>query len=140
MISDTEKAYAAGIVDGEGYVGILHPLHGYKCIVSISSNDEKLIDWFLIRWPGGYKYAHKGKMSLRVNYQWKIGSRHAGAFLTDILPYLFLKKDRAELLLLYIDEALSTSGVRLTLKQIQRAGELFEACKKANDKKERYGV
>ena len=98
----TDLAYVAGIMDGEGSIGIARHKsksckRGYtlELCVQITSSDEWLCAWL--------KFAFGGCLSHSINsagnpmWHWVMGARKASEFLKLILPYLKLKKPEAEL-------------------------------------------
>ena len=98
----TDLAYTAGIIDGEGSIGIAKQKRktckrGYSFIlyVQVNSSDEWLCQWL--------KFAFGGSISHSINnagnpmWHWIIGNRQALAFLRLVTPYLNLKKPQAEL-------------------------------------------
>lgn len=98
----TDLAYTAGIMDGEGSIGIARHKsksckRGYtlELCVQITSSDEWLCTWL--------KFGFGGSLSHSINnagnpmWHWILGARKASDFLKLILPYLKLKHPEAEL-------------------------------------------
>ena len=86
---DTDWAYLAGIVDGEGCITYRRNGKGrYYTRVTISQKRTQLLDWIVERFGGAYSKT-----------TWTCGSRHSEWILTEILPYLVVKKDQAEVAL-----------------------------------------
>lgn len=101
-----DLAYAAGIIDGEGSIGIARHSsksckRGYslELCVQVTSSDEWLCTWL--------KFAFGGSLSHSINsadnpmWHWIIGARKASEFLKLILPYLKLKHSQAELAIIF---------------------------------------
>jgi len=97
-----DLAYTAGIMDGEGSIGIArHKSKSCKCgfilelCVQITSSDEWLCTWL--------KFGFGGSLSHSVNnagnpmWHWILGAKKASDFLKLIFPYLKLKQPQAEL-------------------------------------------
>jgi len=100
-LSDVELAYAAGVFDGEGSVGTKRDSNHseYPRIrANVGNTDPRLIAWFKDRF-GGYVYLNVRKPPNKPCYQWEVNSRMAAAFLGSILPYLVIKRERAEIAL-----------------------------------------
>lgn len=101
-------AYTAGIIDGEGCIGIYRHKDknvrrgfGYCLYVSMWSTNQWLIQWLKMNY-GGYVLPHpkvkeKGSISKKSLWKWQLTARKAVAFLELILPYLYLKRPEAEL-------------------------------------------
>lgn len=97
---ETDLAYLAGIFDGEGCIH-LTPDHHRKStrnrvMLTISNTDRELMDWLL---GFGGSLASDGKDPRRsVQYRWRIAARSDVIdFLESILPYLRVKKSKAEI-------------------------------------------
>ena len=107
-LSDTQWAYLAGIMDGEGSFSIArggrkpsygHP-NGYtnwQLKISIGNTNESLHD-YLLENVGGAKYmGHRSKTDKQKHgYNWQLhGKENMKEFITGVLPYLVLKKEQA---------------------------------------------
>jgi len=107
-------AYIAGILDGEGYVGILvknpHPPSGsaqfYAPRVEIYNTHKGLIE-AIQKQAGGLFCTIKRKHAKRPQYHLLFHSlRSIATFLKEVMPYLIVKKPHAELLLKYCESRL----------------------------------
>jgi hypothetical protein len=117
-----QRAYVAGIIDGEGYVGIKrrNPIKKAKsprfsACVSVEMTDLSVIktvadfcrvDHKFIRRPKRYQDHHKQRFLLCVE------NKRAATLLTAVLPYLIAKQDLANLAIEL--EHLKTSPSRRT--------------------------
>lgn len=104
-ISETQKAYIAGLFDGEGTVRVEKSVatHSsgnkgfrYRLGVSIASTDKIVID-FVQSFYGGNTRFRKGTGNQRDWYEYYLYNEHARVFLSGLLQYFIIKKDRAEL-------------------------------------------
>lgn len=107
-ISETERSYLAGIIDGEGSIMVIHhnsnKEFGHKweywvLRVLIANTDKRLLDWLLERFGGGYSIGISKKNTHKDTYQWRVDSKRALPVLMAALPYLILKKEQANLAL-----------------------------------------
>lgn len=102
-----DTAYMAGILDGEGYVGITQV--GTKenpqtvSRVRIAMTDKNVIEWVHANWPSsGIKIDFRSRKSL-AHYkdqhwvQWT--GQRAADFLQELLPFLKVKRDQALLVI-----------------------------------------
>lgn len=89
MISELDKAYAAGFFDGEGSVFIERPRQrrGFTVVVSMGQNDQRPLLWIQSLWGGRIVPHNKGR-----SFVWRCNSAIAGNFLKDIYPYLKVKE------------------------------------------------
>lgn len=101
MISESDLAYAAGIVDGEGCIAIRRGKHGpHFCQVAVANTSLILCEWLKQRWGGN---VHRKKRNAQHNwkpvYQWRVNNRLAISFLKQVRPYLLIKQAQADLAL-----------------------------------------
>ena len=100
MITITDRAYAAGVLDSDGSLGIYYA-NGKttKSQITIAVQDMELLEWFQERWGGRIENNGRGQ---RVN-KWVVGNAQERIdFLTDVLQFLHTKRDIAELVLQYL--------------------------------------
>lgn len=90
------KSYVAGIVDGEGYIGIsLSGLAPQPQVIVVQKNQQAFLEELCGRW-GGTVYLNKTAGGV---HQWGLYKKEdIFKFLRDITPYLRFKRRRAELL------------------------------------------
>lgn len=138
-LPEFELGYMAGIIDGEGSVGInKHRTGNPLSKVQVGSADKALIDWIHRRWPGTLSSTVHNN-SNRTQYRWTLAGYKATAFLKSILPYLVLKQDRAQLVIAFNEVGMGIVGKHLTPEQRLVREELYQQCRKANNLSERYG-
>lgn len=112
-LTNVDFAYIAGIIDGEGFLSIRK--HKDKRIprgwslqpqVGVWNTDEKLITYLNLCIKGTYirnRIYPSSNPNAKPSYLWMIqGNKKIKGFLESILPYLIIKKERAEILLKYI--------------------------------------
>lgn len=101
--------YIAGILDGEGSVTIVHQ----KCrmqpnvMISIASTTAELHEW-LCATLGGRSFERRiNHLGTKPVWYWQIGaSRDVQALLQAILPYMIIKRAKAQEALSIIERAL----------------------------------
>ena len=115
-MTNTEKAYIAGIVDGEGSIMLtrFHKNQYHSPCISISSTDLELLEWVK-------NTVRAGKINTKKNYNEK---KHKNSYtytiiydeaiqlLEDIEPYLVIekKKVRAKLIISKYKEVTIRNG------------------------------
>lgn len=109
MKKETIAAYAAGIFDGEGYVGIdrVGKSTGSKKIhhsirIVISQKDGAIMDWLKANF-GGNIYSQRNGTQYSI-YRWRIHSKKASDFLKFVYPYLVIKKKQAKFAIWFIEQ------------------------------------
>lgn len=133
QISDdpSHLAYAAGIVDGEGSIGIryLHKVgvkekkyHGLN--VRVTSTAPELINWLKEHFGGSVTIRTRSNALNQAAYSnWYLLSRHADAFLKAIRPYMIVKGPQADLAT-ELQSTMQNGAVRLTPELIARREEI----------------
>jgi hypothetical protein len=103
-------SYLAGIIDGEGYLGITkqsrkdRPSISYREILQVANTYKDLVD-FLKNEIGGSVYIIKrpqDKDYWKVQYVWHCSQSEIEFILKKTMPYLIVKKGQAKLLLEFI--------------------------------------
>jgi hypothetical protein len=118
----TEEAlmgYLGGIVDGEGSVSITfrddlekNPSGQWQPGLSINMCDSRAIDLFAARYGGSVRTRPPKLIGHKLIYCWSVRGLKGVAALTDLLPYLLLKKQQA-LLCLELQALKGQGGGRL---------------------------
>jgi len=105
----TDLAYIAGIVDGEGTVGIARMRRKeskswtYTLRVSVQMSAEFIARWLQFSFGGRVYPRRWSGQNWKAQYQWVISGEEAGGFLKAILPYLRLKRAQAELVFRFME-------------------------------------
>lgn len=89
MPTDTDLAWAAGIIEGEGSVRInalTKHNHG-ALIVSVTSTDADMLEP-LAEWFGGTVKPATTRVECKPAWRWTVASRQAAAVLVAVQPYL----------------------------------------------------
>lgn len=92
-MKDTDLAYAAGLLDGEGCVNMSrlksrcgNPYYHFK--VTIANSDKAMIDWLAGRFPGKtYTYANNHRYpNAKDAHWWQAYGGEALSFLEQVEP------------------------------------------------------
>ena len=101
-LTDLQLAYVAGIIDGEGCIRTNNNISKQPVIRVHVTNTRLDLILKLKEWFGGYTWineTHKYNPKAKASHIWEVSAKQAASFLTAILPYLFLKREQAELVL-----------------------------------------
>ena len=107
-LTETEKAYLAGLFDGEGCVGYYkrkgsRAKYCYMSLVMIAQSDMRLMLWLKDKIPFGTIYGKQGKKAFE--YKWETNKRaDVYTFLTTIQPYLVIKKEQVDILIDHLEK------------------------------------
>lgn len=100
---EAEKAYIAGIIDGEGSISIVHRKSGakryYRLSCSVSNTSKELMDYLKAK-AGGCVYSPncdspERRQNRRRLYHWGLADRASENLLREVYPYLVIKKKQA---------------------------------------------
>lgn len=137
LIPDTELAYAAGIIDGEGCIHVAHQTYAkgwksnYRLQVTVLTTDNVLCPWLCSRFGGServysdYNTTNGRSPSKGYCHRWMVVSLEATAFLEAILPYLLLKKDEA-ILALQFRGLVGSAGKRISDENRQQRVAIYD--------------
>lgn len=97
-----DLAYLAGVFDGEGSISVARmkrkdrPAIYHTLYIVVTTTDPIQPGAFQSRFGGSYyHFCHSGYNTPR--YSWQVAARKAGRVLRELLPYLRLKHEQAEL-------------------------------------------
>ncbi len=128
-LCDTEAAYAAGILDGEGSIQFARQrkLRWPSPIVSVSSTDRELLEWFRSHLGGSIIRKRTYKSHHLPSFDWKLTDRRAIEFLKIVRPFLVIRRKiaRCDLLLASYLECTPRNG-RYSPETATRKRELIE--------------
>lgn len=113
MLSETDKAWMAGFLDGDGsiYIGRQvrknRPSPAYRVYVLVSNTNREVIEFFRDAYGGRLYNVHERRKDKRGKkwadaWDWNCPQAQAHKILEDVLPYLKLKRPRAEVCLEFL--------------------------------------
>ena len=103
-VKDLECAYLAGILDGEGEIGI-HKMterkstkgYRHRLEIAITNTCKHILEFVQLRYGGNLHVKQRYSEKHRVCYRWRVEGQTAIAFLKDIYPYLRIKRMQADI-------------------------------------------
>ena len=119
--SDIDAAYAAGLFDGEGSVG----LYGTTPTLVIVNTHLGVLEWCRDRWGGNIYEKRQEKGRLRC-WRWHLYGMSALPFLNTIRPWVQIKGEQLDL---YADIPFVGRGYRRTPEQRARLAEIEQQLK-----------
>lgn len=107
MIEITDVAYGAGLLDGEGYIGIqpysAKGYGNYSPRVAIANTSLEIMEWLVQNFGGGYSIWDDRKHQRKRTYKWSIGSNISiKEFLEALQPFVKVKREQLEIMLLFV--------------------------------------
>ena len=131
-MTETEKAYLAGIIDGEGCIGI-HKNHKKVLLrVHVYNTNRVLLEWIQDRF-GIIIHDRVRQANWKRQYSCQFNGIAALDLLKTVYPYLVLKKAQARIAFSY-GETLQASGLyaRLSLRFKEKRLECYKLMKEYN--------
>lgn len=100
-LTETDKAYLAGLFDGEGTLGYYHYRgNRHEVMVAITNTDMRVHTWLLDKVGCGTIRPVSQCRNKHIAFHWRISNRsRVQALLEAILPYLIIKKEQVSCLL-----------------------------------------
>jgi len=100
-----EIAYAAGVIDSDGWISISPSPSSYKVLVGLAQVEPQAVKLLSSLFGGTVslkKYSDPKRFSSRPMYTWRIEGKTAKKALFELLPYLRIKNAQARLALDYL--------------------------------------
>lgn len=151
FVSTEDLAYAAGIIDGEGYIGITvlekdkrraYSSPSFQTVVNVGMADPEVVIWLQETFGGNvHSYGPGSYGTKRGVHHWRLAGPAVTEFCRMIRPYLRLKHRQAELILRYReDNRLNHTrhggrGVRVPLEETEIKRLYQEEIKSLNQRK-----
>ena len=135
-MEEVEKAYIAGIIDGEGTVSLIkhHRNETPAPLVSVANNKLELLQWIKKRVGGTIINKRKNKPYHDNSYAWSLRFDSALNFLKLIKKYLILKLPQTELILKNYKAVTKRSG-KYTLEALNNKMKLVTRIRELNQRK-----
>ena len=150
MLTDTEWAYLAGLIDGEGTIGIYKHYDPrrktdgmyYQLNFRLANSNKEVIDWIISKLGGNLVvYQPRYKQSLK-SYVWSAIRKDLQlTVLKGVLPYLIIKKRQAEIGIKFLEvseyrkwEGRNAERTRLTLIKYEFFEELYKRSRLLNSR------
>jgi len=102
-MENTELAYLAGIIDGEGYINIqwVESSHSFYLQLTITNSNLELIDWIRERIIGCYFHRREAGYSTNTVpvFTLQLNGKKTQSLLKQLLPFLIVKRAKATIAL-----------------------------------------
>lgn len=103
-------SWFAGFFDGEGSIMLsichldskTHKIE-FRARVAVGNTNEESIELFCKKWPTKMKRTKTPNPYNRPMHEWGAGGGLAKQFLSEVLPFLVVKKEQAKLLIEYLN-------------------------------------
>lgn len=117
-----DLAYAAGIIDGEGTIGITELMPNnrarsngtrvrkspqHRIYVAVTMTDASVPMWLHATFGGNIQSLAPRQSQHKPTVRWSMSSKRAAEFCSLVMPYLKVKRLQAELAVRFFDEHLT---------------------------------
>ena len=92
------EAYIAGIIDGEGSISI-RP-NGHPTLIVV--NTDRTVMELLASWAGFGNIRERDRSPHKTIFQWELSGEKAQQVLRRVLPFLIIKKAKADMGLTWV--------------------------------------
>jgi hypothetical protein len=104
-LSESEAAYAAGLLDGEGSIILWKPKGSQsrrmRLRILIINTYEPVMDWLVSRIGGAIHRRQHASTNYSSNplpiWTWTVHGSNAVAVLKQLMPFMIIKRDKAKL-------------------------------------------
>jgi hypothetical protein len=135
MWTNEQLAYLAGIIDGEGTIGIekMAPCGSRKkfyytprlCIINTSKN---LMEWLNQTFPFGHFSPRKKIAGRKECYAWRLFGTNVETIIVAILPFIQIKRRQAECVLRF-RKTVGKTGWNVSDETLSQRESLYQECK-----------
>jgi hypothetical protein len=109
-------AYMAGFFDGEGHISIAKRASGTGSLtVQVCNTNAEVLEGFRSVYGGAVNDVTRNH---KPTWKWTVCSSAASDFLRDVLPYLIVKREQAEIAIRFQDLLRPKGGAPLTDDEI----------------------
>lgn len=91
LMSKSDAAYLAGLVDGEGTVTLsrIHKRQMRYLVVAVCNNEQAILQWIVTATSMGHITGKRQSLPTHAkNFTWRVSSRRALAVLREITPFM----------------------------------------------------
>jgi hypothetical protein len=141
FLSVAELAYAAGIIDGEGSIGLAKTRRrgqaapNWNVRLEVASTDWRLLSWLRNTFDLGAIGNVHSRAGWRPCGRWTVHKRAAGEVIQAVRPYLVIKAEQADIALAFrASIEAKRSSLRLTLGQQLERDELRDRLRTLNQR------
>ena len=126
--------YLAGIIDGEGSFGV----YSAGTRLSVTNTHLPLLEWIMEFTQTGRVWQVKANaLTKRPCYQWDCAARAIRVILPNIIPFMLVKRKKAELFIEYLSGITPNSCAPVTIEEQARRDRLILAMKECMEGRER---
>lgn len=96
--SHDDLVYLAGLVDGEGYIGVELVGRGDRYLlitISVVNTNRMALDWIAERFGGAVRPHGRLHLGWKASFAWRMSGEPTARLLARLYPHLIIKKEQA---------------------------------------------
>lgn len=125
-LSETEKAWLAGFIDGEGWIGIESRGNSYGVRFSVANTDKETMEYVKDLIPFGYLYRTKKEPPSKDLFTLELWNlMKIKAFLETIIPYSVTKVRSMKIALRFIESRIKNRGLSYSQEEMEMRKEIM---------------
>lgn len=133
-LTATEAAYLAGLIDGEGNIGVRTRKNTngriYLCpILQITNTNESMLLWVQEKVGGKIYLGREDRIGRKQVWSWQIWSRNAVNVIRQVYQHLIVKRQQADLIFTVV---IKDRGYKLSEQERSNNVVIYDAMKKLN--------
>ena len=128
-ITYCDRNWAAGLIVGEGYIGIVDTSTSYQLVIEVTMTSKKAVEKLYDLFGGRFKPLKKDKR-FKQTWQWSISGYKATDVLKLIKPYVIGKEEEVEIALKF-SKLLRKQGKSLSKRNLSRREQLYQELKES---------
>ena len=125
--------YAAGFFDGEGCVNCSSSRNNSFVRILVVNTNIDVLNAFQAVWGGDINANYKQKAHWKQAYTWRLQHKAATNFLTEILPFLIIKRQQAEAAIAF-NQLRPGQGNKWTEESKAQAADFLNKIRQSNKK------
>lgn len=144
-LSEAQKAYIAGFVDGEGSISVFITRHkernhkSFDALVRVTNTNKDVLDTLCL-WTGlGFvrpQSIRRKNMAFVINrkpqWKWQVSPNQMRELLPAILPYLQVKRRVTQLVMEFLGERARPRGWNVTQKMLDKNNRIVREIQSLN--------
>jgi len=145
-LSDIQKGYLSGLIDGEGWVGMTRSIskksgnYNYVPSIVIGNTHKSILDTKEEIGVGNICFRKSKNKKHKNVFIWTLSSNPIRAILPQIIPHLKIKKKQAELICQYLELVCKANIREYRSQYFQEVDEIYSKIKELNKRGEESTV
>lgn len=130
--TETDYAYFAGLLDGEGWIGSAKSASGsHAPRIQIGMTNYEVLQWCQDRF-GGHIHQMNSRLATKQAWKWNMSSNAIRLYIPPTIPFMKVKRAQAELAVDWVTNWTGSGGTRMLASLLTKQEELWTSLKALN--------